>query len=111
MANLTFTVGNLAFSIAVDLPELVMLGEHIMDAAQQISEAIDRAEQHIVATVQTEAGEIAAVLQGLTGQVMTDATVQDLVGRLDGMGERVGSRVRDLVTPETPPVPVPDPGV
>ena len=67
--------------LVVHIPELLTLGERIMEAAAQIRQAIDR----VAVIVETEAGEIAALVH----PNITQAEVDDIVGRLDAMGESI----------------------
>lgn len=67
--------------LTVHIPELLTLGERIMDAAGQIRQAIDA----LAVVVETEATEIAAMVH----TNITQAEVDDIVGRLDAMGESI----------------------
>lgn len=71
-----------------------LLGDRIMEAAQSINEAIDR----LAGVVETEAGEIAAMIHPGMTQAETDAIIE----RLDSLGERVKTYA---------PTPMPEPPV
>jgi hypothetical protein len=67
--------------LTVHIPELLTLGARIMEAAGQIRQAIDE----LAVIVETEAGEIAALVH----PNITQGEVDDIVGRLHAMGESI----------------------